>query len=145
MRTTRNLPISAVAVLLLLGCSKAFGDSSPPTTPVPAAPVLSVTKDTGTNSVAFNWTAPGGTSPFALSRSQNPNFAVGPAVALQGGIGGTSATDTGVLNDGNTYFYKVDDTFDGPTVLALSASQALPGTVVTANGVNFDSTASANT
>ena len=145
MTTTKGLGFGAVAFLLLFDFSTALGDSSPPTTPVPAAPVVTVTKDTGTNSVVVNWTAPGGTSPFALSRSQNPNFAVGPAAPLQGGIGGTSASDTGVLNDGNTYFYKVDDTFDGPTVLALSASQALPGTVVTANGVNFDATASANT
>ncbi len=129
----------------ILCVSVVLGDSSPPVTPVPAEPALTVTKDAGTNSVVFNWTVPGGTSPFALSRSTNPNFATGPAVPLQGGLTGTNATDSGVLTDGNNYFYKVDDSYDGPRVLGLSVNQALPGTVITASGVNFDPTASSNT
>ncbi|MCA1625434.1 MAG: hypothetical protein LC778_16875 [Acidobacteria bacterium] len=70
-----------------------FADSQPPTTPSPADAVVTVSKNTGTNSVDFSWTA--SAAPYALIRSTNPNFNLtSPAPSpLAGGLTGTTTAD----------------------------------------------------
>ncbi len=95
-----------------------------------------MTKDVGTGEVVLTWT--GTTGPYVTPRNTSPNFSGSPAAQiLASGVVGTEFRDN-VLNDGISYYYRVEDAKTVPQIYSASTNSGVPGTAVTLTGVGFD-------
>jgi hypothetical protein len=115
------------AALMVLAQPVARAFSNLPTT-VPPEPALTVSKDLGTGEVVLAWTAT--TGPYAVSRNVIPNFSGSPAAQiLASSVSGAEFRDA-VLNDGNSYYYSIEDANAAPRIYSATASSSTPGTSI---------------
>jgi hypothetical protein len=110
-----------------------------PIPPPPDIQTLTVAKDTGNGAVVLSWSD--GTAPFAVARSESPNFATPTNLAYVTRSTLASAAADPVLNDGKSYYYLVSDTNAAPAVYSIAAvagAGVYDGDTLVIDGVGFD-------
>jgi len=130
----------AVCVAIIAWSPALHAESTEPGS-LPTEPVLTVNKNVGTGDVILSWTST--STPYSIARDadSNPNDFT-PAV-IAAGLTGSSFADP-VLNDGNNYFYLLDDGNSPARIYGRSATAGVPGASVTLTGAGFSSVLSNN-
>ena len=104
----------------------------------PQVGTVQVTKFTGTNSVRLAWSD--GTAPFAVARSESPNFRTSSTGTFVSRSASAPVDDVGTLTDGKTYYYQIPDANVDPFVLGvakLGGGDIVAGDTVTIDGWGF--------
>lgn len=104
---------------------RVLGGTPPPTVSVPGAPGT-LTAAPGNTKVTLAWGAATGATSYNLYRGTAAGGEAATPIAM--GIGGTSYTDTGVVN-GTTYFYKVSGVNAGGIGARSNEASARPAAV----------------
>lgn len=130
--------VTTAATLALGGMfSKALGEQEG-TAPRPQVGTVQVTKFTGTNSVRLAWSD--GSAPFAIARSETPDFTTSITGTFVSRTATTPIDDVGALTDGKTYYYQIPDANSDPFVLGvarLGGGPIIAGDTVTIDGWGF--------
>ncbi len=135
--TIFRFSFAASVILLLFGSCGVYAESSPPTV-VPPIPSLTVDKDSVAGDVVLVWTSTA--TPYSVVRCTHADFTgtAPPPEILSAGLTVTTFRD-GVLNDGVSYFYSVEDDNAPTRVFGMVPDSGLPGESVTLTGFGFAS------
>jgi hypothetical protein len=127
---SRSRKLFSVALFLLAASandpSRAEQD---PAAPPPDVGTVLVSKVTATGSVRVTWTT--GAAPFAVVRSESPNFSATTTWTFLSRSASSPTDDVGVLNDTKTYYYQVPDGNAQPFILAVAG----PTSSITADDI----------
>lgn len=97
-----------------------------------------MTKFTGTDSVRLTWSD--GSAPFAVARSETPNFRTSTTVTFVSRSASSPTDDVGALTDGKTYYYQIPDANADPLVVGvakLGGGDIVAGDTLTVDGWGF--------
>jgi hypothetical protein len=86
--------------------------------PRPHVAMAQVDKVTATGSVRLSWSD--GTAPFAVVRSETPNFRTSTTGTYVSRSATSPIDDVGALTDGRTYYYQIPDANADPFVLGVT-------------------------